>query len=172
MCVCLFVCLNVCKQKQSDKWELGWTSTGMKGTPVSCKNTLNRIKGNWSVIFFILFISFLFYFILFYFFFYFELNATLCWHICKQIIDPWGAQGIAERHLWYLLCLKFMSSAPLKAFVCIRSILRKYRRAFSGDNFIIKCYWISEVRITGTQSKRTYLQPRNIFYWYFVFFHM
>ena len=34
----------------------------------------------------------------------------ICWHI--QIIDPWGAQGIAECLLWYLLSHKFLNSVP------------------------------------------------------------
>ena len=35
----------------------------------------------------------------------------ICWHI--QILDPWGAQGIAECLLWYPFLASFLIPSPL-----------------------------------------------------------
>ena len=114
----------------------------MNVLPVSYKHPLNRIKGNRNVVNLFL-----------------RLNATLCWHIRDQIVDPWGAQG------W--MNISFVSSSwirPLSTHLCSH-VLELGSRGLPTrvNNFSMECCWRSQVKVACTQYKRTFLQPWNRF---------
>ena len=115
---------------------------GMNILPVSYKHPLNRIKGNRNAVNLFL-----------------RLNATLCWHIRDQIVDPWGAQD------W--MNISFVSSSwirPLSTHLCAHVVeLASRGLPLRVNNFIMEYCWSWQVKVSCTQYKRTYLQPRNRF---------